>query len=478
MGDESDDYRNEDSEPLMDVDEEIQSDLDEPQQRLLDNRDDCLHDSHEQSPDPVYFDSKGKLQKRLIIKSPRRDMAKLQKRLVIKSPPKGSSPVDFGFDGDDSRDDDMAEWIRHYYSDDSDGAKRKREEWEKKITQKRRKEEKGKKKFKTRRSGGWKMGDHEMDAEMKEMGDTIAGGNSKDDQEGFRTVDDDNCIYDGDVDPDDSYGSDDEHSPIYSPEDDINDSDVDPDDSYGSGSEHSPIYTSEDDQEGFRTLDDDNFMDDSDVDPDDSDADPDDSDVGPDDSDVDPDDSYGSGNEHSPIYATQDKKKNEKSAAETALLVENVMAELKVVAEEDAELYRQGKPAINKLEKLSLLTDVLSKMQLHQEFLDHGGLTLLKNWLEPLPDGSLPDINIRTAVLKILNDFPIDLQHSDRRGLLKRSGLGKVIMFLSMSAEETTVNQKLAKELVDKWSQPIYDDNSTRVTGKGTTMASRDDDLD
>ncbi|KAL0283722.1 UNVERIFIED_CONTAM: protein IWS11 [Sesamum angustifolium] len=366
------------------------------------------------------------------------------------------------------------------------------------------------------------MGDHEMDAEMKEMGDTIAGGNSKDDKEGFRTVDDDNCIYDGDVDPDDSYGSDDEHSPIYSPED-INDSDVDPDDSYGSGSEHSPIYTSEDDQEGFRTLDDDNFMDDSDVDPDDSDADPYDSDVGPDESDVgpddsnvdpdesdvDPDDSYGSGNEHSPIYATQaeegeednelfhmgkDKKKNEKSAAETALLVENVMAELKVVAEEDAELYRQGKPAINKLEKLSLLP----MMQLHQEFLDHGGLTLLKNWLEPLPDGSLPDINIRTAVLKILNDFPIDLQHSDRRGLLKRSGLGKVIMFLSISAEETTVNQKLAKELVDKWSQPIYDDNSTRledmknvedvkidrrppdkkVTGKGTTMASQDDELD
>ncbi|KAL0304914.1 UNVERIFIED_CONTAM: protein IWS11 [Sesamum angustifolium] len=172
------------------------------------------------------------------------------------------------------------------------------------------------------------------------------------------------------------------------------------------------------------------------------------------------------------------------------------MAELKVVAEEDAELYRQGKPAINKLEKLSLLTDVLSKLeQLHQEFLDHGGLTLLKNWLEPLPDGSLPDINIRTAVLKILNDFPIDLQHSDRRGLLKRSGLGKVIMFLSMSTEETTANQKLAKELVDKWSQPIYDDNSTRLEdlknvederidrrppdkSKGTTMASRDDDFD
>lgn len=55
------------------------------------------------------------------------------------------------------------------------------------------------------------------------------------------------------------------------------------------------------------------------------------------------------------------RKKNDKSPAEIALLVENVMAELEVTAEEDAELNRQGKPAINKLKKLSLLTEVLSK---------------------------------------------------------------------------------------------------------------------
>ncbi|KAL0408011.1 UNVERIFIED_CONTAM: protein IWS11 [Sesamum radiatum] len=465
MGDESDDYRDEDSEPLMDVDEEIQSDPDEPQRDLRDDINDSPRDSNEGSPDPVYIDSQGKLQKRLMIRSPRKDKAKLQKQLIIKSPRKDSSPLDFGFDGDegdDSKDDDMAEWIRHYYSDDSDGGKKKREEWEKKVAERRRKEEKGEKN-KMRRTGGGKMRDDDANVEMKEMQDTIAGENSEDDQEGFRTVNDDNSIYDSDVDPDYSYGSDDEHSPIYSPEDDqegfraVDDDNSidDSDNSYGSGNEHSPIYTSEDDQESFRAVDDDNFMDASDVDPDDSD--------------VDPDDSYGSGNERSPIYATEaeegeedeeikelfemgkNEKKNEKNAAETALLVKNVMAELKVVAEEDAELYRQGKPAINKLKRLSLLTDVLSKKQLHQEFLDHGGLTLLKNWLEPLPDGSLPDIDIRTAVLKILNDFPIDLQHSDRRGLLKRSGLGKVIMFLSMSAEETTANQKLAKELVDKW---------------------------
>lgn len=54
-----------------------------------------------------------------------------------------------------------------------------------------------------------------------------------------------------------------------------------------------------------------------------------------------------------------------------------------------------------------LAVDLWCRKQLQLEFLDHGVLTLLKNWLEPLPDGSLPNINIRAAVLRILNDVCI-----------------------------------------------------------------------
>ncbi|XP_068635681.1 protein IWS1 homolog 1-like [Aristolochia californica] len=252
---------------------------------------------------------------------------------------------------------------------------------------------------------------------------------------------------------------------------------------------------SEDDKEGVRTLDDDAFIDDNGVDP---------------------AHRFGSDNEGSAGDAPQaeegeeddeidqlfkigkKKKKTEKTAAEIALIVEHLMAELEVTAEEDAELNRQSKPAINKLKKLPLLIEVLSKKQLQQEFLDHGVLTLLKNWLEPLPDGSLPNINIRTAILQILSDFPIDLEQYDRRDQLKKSGLGKVIMFLSRSDEETTSNRKLAKELVDKWSRPIFnkstrfedmrgfDDERTpfrrpsakKAVTKAAGLESRDDDLD
>nr|DAD28218.1 TPA_asm: hypothetical protein HUJ06_029686 [Nelumbo nucifera] len=227
---------------------------------------------------------------------------------------------------------------------------------------------------------------------------------------------------------------------------------------------------SEDDQEGVRNVDDDNFIDDSGVDP---------------------ADRYGGDNEPgSPGDAPQaeegeeddeikqlfkmgkKKKKSEKSAAEIALLVEHLMAELEVTAEEDAELNRQSKPAINKLKKLPLLTEVLSKKQLQQEFLDHGVLTLLKNWLEPLPDGSLPNINIRTAILKILTDFPIDLDQYDRREQLKKSGLGKSRPIFNKSTRFEDMKS------YDDERVPFRRPAAKKPVTKDTGLESRDDDLD
>ncbi|KDP26257.1 hypothetical protein JCGZ_22441 [Jatropha curcas] len=184
------------------------------------------------------------------------------------------------------------------------------------------------------------------DGEVKEMWDTIAGGDSEDDQEGHRNVEDDNFIDDSALDPADRYVSDNEpRCPGDAPQ----------------------AEEGEEDDE-IKQL----------------------------------------------FKMGKKKKKNEKSPAEIALLVENVMAELEVTAEEDAELNRRGKPAINKLKKSPLLTE-----------------------------------------------FPIDLEQYDRREQLKKSGLAKVIMFLSKSDEETRSNRKLAKDLVDKWSRPIFD-KSTR----------------
>ncbi|WVZ17683.1 hypothetical protein V8G54_010665, partial [Vigna mungo] len=148
-----------------------------------------------------------------------------------------------------------------------------------------------------------------------------------------------------------------------------------------------------------------------------------------------------------PFQIGRKRKRNERNPTEITLSVVNVMIEFEVAAQEDADRKKHGKPAINKLKKLSLFTDVLSEKP--QEFLDHGLLTVLKNWLEPLADGSLPDLTIRTKILNILND--IDLEHHDRIEHLKNSGIGNAVMFLSQSDEEINVNRKLASELIYKW---------------------------
>ncbi|KAK6230058.1 hypothetical protein QUC31_001576 [Theobroma cacao] len=129
--------------------------------------------------------------------------------------------------------------------------------------------------------------------------------------------------------------------------------------------------------------------------------------------------------------AVKRRRKVEKSPEEISLFVEKVLAELTIVAEDDAQLNREDQPAINKLKKLPFLAEVLSKKSFQLQFLDHVVLTLLKNWLEPLPDGSLPNANIRGAVLNILADFPIDLEQHYRLEQFKKSGLGRAIMFLS-----------------------------------------------
>ncbi|XP_031486034.1 protein IWS1 homolog 1 [Nymphaea colorata] len=254
---------------------------------------------------------------------------------------------------------------------------------------------------------------------------------------------------------------------------------------------------SEDDHEGVRTKDDDAFIDDTGVDPADRYGSDDDAGSAGDA----PQAEEGEEDDEIKRLFKMGKKKNkkqERTAEETAMLVEQFMARLEVAAEEDAELNRQAKPAINKLKMLPMLTDVLSKRQLQQEFLDRGVLSVLKNWLEPLPDGCLPNINVRTAILKVLTDLPIDVEQYDRKEQLKRSGLGKVIMFLSRSDEETTSNRKLARDLVDQWSRPIfqkstrfedmkhYDDERApyrrppvkKPIAKVAGLQSRDDDLD
>ncbi|OMO68690.1 hypothetical protein COLO4_29486 [Corchorus olitorius] len=161
------------------------------------------------------------------------------------------------------------------------------------------------------------------------------------------------------------------------------------------------------------------------------------------------------------VRVKRQKKVETKSYEEISFFVEKVMAELEIAVEDDVQLNKDGKPAIKKLQNLPFLRDVLGKKRLQSFFVNHGILTLLKNWLEPFPDGSLPNCNVRTEILNILTEFPLHLDQPYQRQQFKESGLGKAIMFLSKYEDEIPSNKRLAQELIDKWSRIIFDKNES-----------------
>eukprot|EP01026_Neomeris_dumetosa_P071727 TRINITY_DN7262_c0_g2_i2.p2 TRINITY_DN7262_c0_g2~~TRINITY_DN7262_c0_g2_i2.p2 ORF type:complete len:394 (-),score=85.13 TRINITY_DN7262_c0_g2_i2:91-1272(-) len=126
--------------------------------------------------------------------------------------------------------------------------------------------------------------------------------------------------------------------------------------------------------------------------------------------------------------------------------------------EQDMIANTQSQPAIYKLKMLREVECMLANRFLHPFFLDAGLLATLKTWIEPLPDGSLPNEEIRTCVLKLLLQLPVDTSLQHRREQLKQSQLGMVVMFLYKLEEETAANKRAARELIERWSRPVLNE--------------------
>lgn len=83
---------------------------------------------------------------------------------------------------------------------------------------------------------------------------------------------------------------------------------------------------------------------------------------------------------------------------------------------------------------------------LHAFFMEAGGLGALRTWLEPFErDRSLPNAKIRSVVLRLLKQLPIDMSDPRTKQHVKDSQIGKNVMFLFKLPDETAPNRKLAK---------------------------------
>lgn len=151
------------------------------------------------------------------------------------------------------------------------------------------------------------------------------------------------------------------------------------------------------------------------------------------------------------------RRKNKFDDAHLGEFIEEFLSRMEAAKDVDNENNINGQPALEKLKLLPEVEDILARTFMHRQFLDAGLMGAIRDWLYPLPDGSLPNIRLRTSLLRILDTLPIDTHHEHRKEQLKRSKLGEMVMFYYKLSDETVPNRKMAKALVEKWSKPIFD---------------------
>ncbi|KAE9353979.1 hypothetical protein PF008_g4735 [Phytophthora fragariae] len=85
---------------------------------------------------------------------------------------------------------------------------------------------------------------------------------------------------------------------------------------------------------------------------------------------------------------------------------------------DDLTSIAECRPALKTIKFVDSVLHVLRKLKFQPMLMDFDLLTIVKKWIQPLEDGSLLNVGLRTKMLEMVSKMPVFKEH------LKRSGLG------------------------------------------------------
>jgi len=148
--------------------------------------------------------------------------------------------------------------------------------------------------------------------------------------------------------------------------------------------------------------------------------------------------------------------------------MEQLVTSMMRAASDDTHAIEEGRPGLHKIALLQQVEDYVLKQPWQEPFIDAGGLRAFHDWLRLLPDGSLPNLTLRSTVLRLIER----LQPSITIELLKESKVGWAVNDAYHHPKETSDNRRIEFNLIAAWLQAL---SRSRGESSAPTKASKED---